>query len=517
MEYIKETLKLLWKFIKYDFYDEKLYLMEAIAYNACFLYNSDIIKILYYKMARITTDRDYYLRRLLLDGFKEADRTKDRHVDWWLETLLSKETAIIKYYNDILATLFISGDQIYHGPVKFTQIGINENNYTHRYKTFAEMLATIRYIIENHIIRYELWKYDGEIRVWLHIDRKTLVPEIWIYEYNNKTNSWEYEDIFETFDTGVVLDYIGIDMYDINSKTTVSKIKENEKDFKELLDEIIYEHLSATPSKPINHEESTIIVEDKIYVNDTFSFPFYLSHITLAPLIEYLVKFFEIDPYEKKYSSQESVQNYLQAVFEENSLNVNGKTLNKHWYCDFGLLTSCDYDDVEYDKLDNKKELFDKYIKYEYPHNLDSIYQIAWYLFTKDCPREIIDYVVDRNCYFEDLTPMFNYIRLIYDMLAFEHKDMDTNILMKHLRDKTYIDNISTIIENSPYVKQLIYNKLDSKFFVNNDYRMFVDKLIHKFTTCDDLITFDEFITKVINENDKKYSKHKLPKSIGDN
>ena len=102
-------------------------------------------------------------------------------------------------------------------------------------------------------------------------------------------------------------------------------------------------------------------------------------------------------------------------------------------------------------------------------------------------------------------------------MLAFEHKDIDTNILMKHLRDKTYIDNISTIIENSPYVKQLIYNKLDSKFFVNNNYRMFVDKLIHKFILYDNLITFDDFISKVINENDKKYGKHKLPKLIIDN
>lgn len=527
MENVINKLLSLAKSIMDWIYNPKIYRDKVLSNDICIFYNSDIIKILYYKMARITTDRDYYLKTLLLDGFREADKTKDKYMDWYIKTPLSEETAKIKYYRDIPAMLFMSGSQINHAPVKFLQIGINENNDKHRYKTFAEMLGTIRYLIENYIARYDLLGFEEEIRVWLHVDKETLIPELWVYVLDGKTNSWQFATTFEMFDVGVVIDYIGIDLYGIDSKTTVSTIKQNENEFKKLLDDIIYEHLSETPSQPINNEDPIEIVKDKIYVDDTFSFPFYLSHITLAPLIDYLVKFFDINLYEKyekssqssqSKKSKNSIQNYLDAVFENDYTKITHHVLNKKWYCDFGVLANCDYDDVEYNRLTNKKELVDKYLKYENPYEFESIYQLGWYLFTKDCPRPIIDYIIKHYRYYDNAIIIFNFLRLIYDMIKFEEENLTLNDYLEYLADDDYIKNIYQTIESSSYVKQLIDSKLDPKFYIDSkiSYESFVEIVMLNYPPTNEIISLDEHISLMIENDFKKYGRYKLPKIINE-
>lgn len=470
-------------------------------------------------MTRISTDRDYYLRTLLIDGFREADKTKDKYMDWYIKSPSSEETAKIKYYRDKPAMLFITGSQINHAPVKFLQVGVNEDNDKHRYKTFAEMLGTVRYLIENYIVRYDLLGFEEEMRVWLHVDRETLVPELWVYTLEADTNSWQFAGSFEQFDTGVVLDYIGIDLYKISSEATVTSIKQIEKDFKELIDNIIYEHLIETPSQPNNKTKPIEIVKDKIYVDDTFSFPFYLSHITLAPLIEYLVKFFDIDTYKKQYSPNKVIQKYLQAVFEDDYHKISGTALNKKWFCDFGLLCNCDYDDVEYNRLINKKELVDRYVKYENPYEFESIYQLAWYLFTKDCPRPIIDYILTKCRCYSRATIIFNFMRLIYDVIKFEEENLTINDYLEYLADDSYIKNIYQTIEESSYVKQLIDKKIDPKFytFYKITYDKFVEEVMLKYSVVDEIISLDEYITNMIKSDIKTYGPYKLSKATNDN
>jgi hypothetical protein len=191
-----------------------------------------------------------------------------------------------------------------------------------------------------------------------------------------------------------------------------------------------------------------------------------------------------------------------------------GQALTKPWFCDFAVLAKCDYEDVEYNKLTNKKELVDRYVKYENPSELESIYQFAWYLFTNDCPNPLIDYVVTKYGSYDKVTTIFNFIKLIYDMLKFDDENTHVNDLLEYLQDSTYIKNIYQTIENSSYVNHLIYSKLDTDFFTmfKISYDEFTRDVMLNYSTVKEKISLDEYITKMIESDIKTYGPYKLPK-----
>ena len=193
--------------------------------------------------------------------------------------------------------------------------------------------------------------------------------------------------------------------------------------------------------------------------------------------------------------------------------------LIKDWNCDFGLLCKCDCEDVEYNKLTNKKELIDKYVKYENPNEFGSIYQLAWYLFTNDCPNPLIDYVINIYGSYDKVVIVFNFIQLIYDMLKFDDENTHVNDLMEYLGDDTYIKNIYRTIENSSYLKHLIYSKLDSKFFTmfKIPYDIFARDLLINYSNTREKISLEEYITNMIESDIKRYGPYKLSKANIDN
>lgn len=410
-----------------------------------YYYISDTINVLYYKMDLPITDRDYYIKTILLREFEADQDTKQ----------------LFRFYDNTHATLFVSGHQLKEKNIKFTQVGINEDNDNHKYKTFAELLATIRFIIEQTL----------GATVWIYIDPVTLLPSVHICNYDNKKRKWRFTERLTNFETGVSIGYIGVNMYDIDSKDTVDVVKEHYNDFVKILNESVSAQVNETVHTLPEDKQLINFYGDFVVIDNRFSFYYTISHKTIAPLIRYLIDYLDIDINALVSGNvkikQDSVDNYLKYTFNKSSdLSVHGQTLNKLWKCDFGVVTECRTQNDDRDKtmLLNCLPLTDL-------TRLNS-FDLVSYLYAKKFPDIVINFVLARHPHatYEDIVGLTNVYNLLYEVISFDslwinglesNRDFKIWYLVLYMYQKSYKDKILKMLKSSYYIK-LILLTIDS-------------------------------------------------------
>jgi hypothetical protein len=402
-------------------------------------YNSDIINVLYYEMDLPITDRDYFIKTLLLREFEANQETRQ----------------LYRSYDNIHATLFVSGHQLTKKNIKFTQVGINEDNERHKYKTFAELLGTIRFIIEQTI----------GATVWIYINPNTLLPTIAVCKYNDKKRKWMFNEFITNFETNVSLGYVGVNMYNISSEDTVNAIKEQYNEFMKILNESISSQVNETANALPENKRLIRIHGDNIVVDNRFCFYYTISHKTISPLIRYIINYLNIDIPAFVNGNikikQSSINNYLKSVFCNLNPEIPGPTLNKDWWCDFGIVTDCQTQNDNRDKsmLLNCLPLTDL-------NRLNS-FDVVTYWYCKGHPDILTNFVLSRfpSATYDNTIGLINVYNLLYDIISFDsilfnnlegNREFKIWYLILHIYSNNYRKELMTTIRLSHYVKLMM-------------------------------------------------------------
>ena len=416
-----------------------------------YYYKSDTINVLFYKMDLPITNRDYFIKTILMRNF-DMDPT----------TLKMSRS-----YDNTKATLFVSGEQIAKKNIKFTQVGINEDNEHHKYKTFAELLATIRFVIEHSI---------GST-VWIYIDPVTLLPTIDVCEYDNTENKWSFDNELTSFETNVSIGYVGVNMYKINSRDTVEAVKEHYYDFMNIVNESISCQINETAHTLPEVKQLINFLGDKIVIDNRFCFYYTISHKTIAPLIRYLIDYLEIDINAlvngRVKIKQDSVDTYFKNVFNKKNPFVPGTTLNKEWKCDFGVITDCIMLEEDRDKtmlLDCISSLtFDTL----------NTFNLVSYLYAKGYPDILLDFVLSRHHSgnYRNTIGLINVYNLLYDIISFDsilifnlegNREFKIWYLILHIYSDNYREKLMEMIESSHYIKLIMLSMNALKYCVKS-------------------------------------------------
>ena len=435
---------------------------KDLARKAKYYYNSDIINVLYYKMETPITDRDYFIKTILLRGFESDQETRQ----------------LTKYYDDTKATLFISCHQLSTKNIKFTQVGINEDNEIHKYKTFAELLATIRYIIEQSI----------DSTVWIYIDPNTLLPTITVCEYDNKERKWLFNEFLTNFETNISIGYVGVNMYNISSENTVIAIKEQYDEFMKIINESVSYQVNETAHTLSEDKQLIRIHGDNIVVDNRFCFYYTISHKTISPLIRYIINYLNIDVNaivnKTAKIKQNAIKTYLKYVFCDIDPYVPGQTLNKPWKCDFGVITDCKNLNDDRDKT----MLLNCITSLSF--NEFNSFDLVSYLYIKGFPDIVINFVLSRHPYatYEDIIGLINVHNLLYDIISYDsifinnlegNKQFKIWYLVFCLYPKTYKEDLWAKIESSYYVKLMLLTMGALKFSDRVNLELIVNTMLY--------------------------------------
>lgn len=404
-----------------------------------YYYKSDTINVLFYKMDLPITNRDYFIKTILMRNF-----------DMNPETL-----KMMRFYDNTKATLFVSSEQLNKKNIKFTQVGINEDNNKHKYKTFAELLATIRTIIEHSV---------GST-VWIYIDPVTLLPTIDVCEYDNDIRKWSFVNELTNFETNVSIGYLGVNMYNIKSGDTVDIVKERYYEFMNMVNESISSQVNETVHTLPENKQMINFFGDKIVIDNRFCFYYTISHKTISPLIRYLINYLEIDIPAFVSGNikikHEAVDTYLKNVFKKNNPIVPGQTLNKEWKCDFGVIT----DSIMLEDNRDKTMLLNCISSLSF--DMLNSFNLVSYLYAKGYPDILLDFVLSRHRSgtYRNTIGLINIYNLLYDIISFDsvfifnlevNREFKTWYLILHLYSDNYREQLIEKIKSSYYIKLIM-------------------------------------------------------------
>lgn len=390
-------------------------------------------------MDSMITDRDHYIKTILLKEFKTDQKTK----------------CLVRYYNNTKATLFISGEQLANKNIKFTQVGINEDNEIYKYKALVELLATIRFIIEQTI---------GS-PVWIDIDPDTLLPTITVCKYNDKKHKWTFGKFVSKFETNISIGYVGVNMYGIASEDITKTVDKQYFEFMNILNESISAQVNETAHTLPENKQLIKIHDDNILIDNRFCFYYTISHKTISSLIRYIINYLKIDVNALLNGTvkikHDTIDSYLRTVFYQKNPFDSETIINNKWKCDFGVITDCIMSEDNRDK-----SMLLECISSLNVETLNS-FNLVSYLYAKGYHDILLDVVLSRHHSgaYSNIIGLINVYNFLNDIISFDSititgiegsHEFKIWFLVLHIYTDEYRKQILSMIESSHYVKLML-------------------------------------------------------------